>query len=306
VQERTAELRESEARFRSLTELASDWYWEQDEAGPSPRSRARCWRCWAAGETLAGDRPVGDGQSTAGLEPRRARGPAATIAARQPFLDFCSTAPGRRLAAAVPRQRQPMFNQSCRFLSATGASAWKSWRKWPTMPCTIPRAPVPNEPEPPAGRAAPREFQRLAPNRWNWVPAPGRNAVRAGRQLRHAYFPTTAIVSLHYVTESGASAETAGGQRRRGGRVAVHGRRHHAQLGRGADRGPRLPAGPQGAHAGVRRARPVAALLLRYTQALMTQMAQTGGLQPPPFGGAAAVPLAAADAGPAARPANWS
>src|SRR3954465_4744665 len=33
VQERTAELRESEARFRSLTELASDWYWEQDEKG---------------------------------------------------------------------------------------------------------------------------------------------------------------------------------------------------------------------------------------------------------------------------------
>ncbi|MGL4604961.1 MAG: response regulator, partial [Iodobacter sp.] len=31
VLERTAELRESEARFRSLTELASDWYWEQDE-----------------------------------------------------------------------------------------------------------------------------------------------------------------------------------------------------------------------------------------------------------------------------------
>ena len=33
VQERTAELRESEARYRSLTELASDWYWEQDETG---------------------------------------------------------------------------------------------------------------------------------------------------------------------------------------------------------------------------------------------------------------------------------
>ncbi|MBM2855033.1 MAG: histidine kinase [Steroidobacteraceae bacterium] len=29
VQERTAELRESEARYRSLTELASDWYWER-------------------------------------------------------------------------------------------------------------------------------------------------------------------------------------------------------------------------------------------------------------------------------------
>jgi CheY-like chemotaxis protein len=33
VAERTAELRESEARYRSLTELASDWYWEQDENG---------------------------------------------------------------------------------------------------------------------------------------------------------------------------------------------------------------------------------------------------------------------------------
>src|SRR4051794_21430594 len=33
VAERTAELRESEARYRSLTELASDWYWEQDDQG---------------------------------------------------------------------------------------------------------------------------------------------------------------------------------------------------------------------------------------------------------------------------------
>jgi hypothetical protein len=31
-----------------------------------------------------------------------------------------------------------------------------------------------------------------------------------GEQLRHAYFPTTAIVSLHHVMESGASAESAG------------------------------------------------------------------------------------------------
>jgi PAS domain S-box-containing protein len=33
VLERTAELRESEARFRRLAELSSDWYWEQDENG---------------------------------------------------------------------------------------------------------------------------------------------------------------------------------------------------------------------------------------------------------------------------------
>src|SRR5665647_873161 len=33
VLERTAELRKSETRFRRLTELSSDWYWEQDEEG---------------------------------------------------------------------------------------------------------------------------------------------------------------------------------------------------------------------------------------------------------------------------------
>ena len=33
VLERTAELRASEARYRRLTELSSDWYWEQDEHG---------------------------------------------------------------------------------------------------------------------------------------------------------------------------------------------------------------------------------------------------------------------------------
>lgn len=33
VREQTAELRDSEARYRSLTELASDWYWEQDDKG---------------------------------------------------------------------------------------------------------------------------------------------------------------------------------------------------------------------------------------------------------------------------------
>ena len=33
VQQRTAELRKSEARYQRLTELSSDWYWEQDEKG---------------------------------------------------------------------------------------------------------------------------------------------------------------------------------------------------------------------------------------------------------------------------------
>jgi len=35
VLERTAELRESETRFRRLTELASDWYWSRTRTGIS-------------------------------------------------------------------------------------------------------------------------------------------------------------------------------------------------------------------------------------------------------------------------------
>ena len=38
----------------------------------------------------------------------------------------------------------------------------------------------------------------------------GQMLYEPGCQMHHAYFPTTAIISLHYVTESGASAETAG------------------------------------------------------------------------------------------------
>ena len=43
------------------------------------------------------------------------------------------------------------------------------------------------------------------------VPMPlGKMLYVPDEQLEHAYFPTTSIVSLHYVTESGATAEMAG------------------------------------------------------------------------------------------------
>jgi hypothetical protein len=54
------------------------------------------------------------------------------------------------------------------------------------------------------------EFEPLAAH-LELVPlALGEILYEPGGQLQHAYFLTTAIVSLHYVTESGASAETAG------------------------------------------------------------------------------------------------
>ncbi len=56
----------------------------------------------------------------------------------------------------------------------------------------------------------PVEFERLSAH-LQLVQLPlGLMLYRPGEQLQHAFFPTTAIVSLHYVTESGAAAETAG------------------------------------------------------------------------------------------------
>jgi CRP-like cAMP-binding protein len=97
-----------------------------------------------------------------------------------------------------------------------------------------------------------------------------------GGQLQHAYFPTTAIVSLHYVTESGASAETAGV-----GNEGVVG----ISLFMGGDTTPSSAVVQTAGHAyrlerrllkqEFNRAGALQRLLLRYTQALMTQMAQT-------------------------------
>ena len=95
-------------------------------------------------------------------------------------------------------------------------------------------------------------------------------------QLQHAYFPTTSIVSLHYVMESGASAETAGVGNE--GMVGI-------SLFMGGDTTPSSAVVQTAGHAyrlerrRLKQAFDQAGLfqkvLLRYTQALMTQMAQT-------------------------------
>ena len=97
-----------------------------------------------------------------------------------------------------------------------------------------------------------------------------------GGQLRHAYFPTTAIASLHYVMESGASAESAGV-----GNEGVVG----IALFMGGNTTPSSAVVQTAGHAyrlagrllkqEFNRAGPMQHLLLRYTQALITQMIQT-------------------------------
>jgi CRP-like cAMP-binding protein len=120
------------------------------------------------------------------------------------------------------------------------------------------------------------EFDRLAPH-LELVPLPlGEVLYEPGEELKHAYFPTTSIVSLHYVTESGASAETAGV-----GNEGVVG----ISLFMGGDSTPSSAVVQTAGHGYRLEARRLKEefkrgglmqhLLLRYTQALITQVTQT-------------------------------
>jgi len=119
VEERTAELRESEARYRSLTELASDWYWEQDETGDFTKVSGPVLEMLGIRvPTLAG------GTSDVGMmgwneverEALRAK-----ISGRQPFLDFMLSRVNRDGSQQKFRvSGEPMFNQSCRFVGYRG------------------------------------------------------------------------------------------------------------------------------------------------------------------------------------------
>lgn len=120
------------------------------------------------------------------------------------------------------------------------------------------------------------EFDRLAPH-LELVQMPLGNVLyESGGKLQYVYFPTTSIISLHYLLENGGSSEIAGV-----GNEGVLG----VSLFMGGNTTPsraivqtggvgyRLPAGIMMEE--FNRAGPVLRLLLRYTQALLTQMAQT-------------------------------
>ena len=120
------------------------------------------------------------------------------------------------------------------------------------------------------------EWQRWSPQ-LEMVEMPlGEVLYESGGKMTHAYFPTTAIVSLLYVMEDGSSAE-----------IAVVGREGIVGISlfmggastpsravvKSAGFGYRLKAGTMLQE--FNRAGPVLHLLLRYTHALIIQMAQT-------------------------------
>lgn len=119
VAERTAELRESEARFRALTELASDWYWEQDEHGEFTKVSGPVLEMMGirVGPLVPGPEPAVDD----GWDPAQRRVLLARIADRQPFLDFVlqRTRPDGSLQQ-FRISGQPMLDHHCRFIGYRG------------------------------------------------------------------------------------------------------------------------------------------------------------------------------------------
>jgi PAS domain S-box-containing protein len=123
VKERTAELRESEARYRSLTELASDWYWEQDEAGSftkvsGPVLEMLGIRVDSFVGTAAND---ADNIAMTGWNEAERAALQAMIVNRQPFLDFVfsrTNTDGSLQKFQV--SGEPMFSQACRFVGYRG------------------------------------------------------------------------------------------------------------------------------------------------------------------------------------------
>ena len=122
----------------------------------------------------------------------------------------------------------------------------------------------------------PEEWQRWLPQIEHVELALGKVLYESGTQMTHVVFPTTAIVSLLYVMESGDSAEIAvvGNE----GLVGISlfmggGSTPSRAVVQSAGMGYRLRAAAIKEE--FNRAGPAQHLMLRYTQALITQMAQT-------------------------------
>ncbi|MDC8773415.1 response regulator [Roseateles albus] len=119
VAERTAELRESESRFRRLTELAADWYWEQNESGDFTTVSGPVQELLGLGlGAFLGH--ANKGSVSGWNEVERAQVQAA-IAARRPFLDFSFSRTGAD--GVEHRYRvsgEPMFDQRSGFVGYRG------------------------------------------------------------------------------------------------------------------------------------------------------------------------------------------
>jgi PAS domain S-box-containing protein len=118
VQERTAELRESEARFKSFTELSSDWYWEQDPQGNFTKVSGPVFEMLGIeADDMLGATPT----ALTGWNASERAQLDANIASRRPFLDFVysrTRADGTMQYLQV--SGEPMFDSASRFIGYRG------------------------------------------------------------------------------------------------------------------------------------------------------------------------------------------
>ena len=120
------------------------------------------------------------------------------------------------------------------------------------------------------------EFDRLSPNLELVEMSLGKVLYESGGMLEHVYFPTNSIISLLYVMENGSAAEIAvvGNEGILGISLFMGGETTSSRaIVQSAGHAYRLKA--QLLKDEFNRGGPVQRLLLRYTQALITQMAQT-------------------------------
>ena len=118
VQQRTFELRESDERYRCLTELACDWYWEQDESGNFTKVSGPVLEMLGS---AVNELTCKHGETRGGWDEVARRELKSRIAARQPFLDFDLG----RVNSDGSQQRyrvsgQPVFNCSCSYIGYRG------------------------------------------------------------------------------------------------------------------------------------------------------------------------------------------
>ena len=121
VQERTAELLISEARYRSLTELAVDWYWEQNDAGTFTKVSGPVLELLGIEDVavVADGSDAQHGTDTWDAAERQTLKD--NISARRPFLDLVMHR--RRVDGSQQQFRisgEPMFDRHCRFIGYRG------------------------------------------------------------------------------------------------------------------------------------------------------------------------------------------
>jgi len=119
VLRRTTELRDSEARFRRLTELTSDWYWEQDENGHFTKISGPVFEMLGIrvddmlGKTREDYGAVWNATEREQLD--------AMLSARRPFLDFVySRTNPKGVRQYLMVSGEPMFDPSGRYTGYRG------------------------------------------------------------------------------------------------------------------------------------------------------------------------------------------